>query len=793
MGIRKSHENQEVVLALFKGCEDALRTAVSFFQTAFSAQKNELKSKQCHQAGLVLLFRLLAIRYLEDRGVLLKSDDWFNTKSLQPFCTNGFESDLFDFDFDQFFFDHPIPESVMARIADSICLGRGQDVGFINLFDLGVEKIGDIYNHLLAFRIVEDEKKNWNLIYSNSVKKELGSYFTHPRLTHLLSESVGEYLEKHYPNKLDWLKIRICDNSCGSGHFLRQMIEDISYRLFVSEENASRKFADTVLDQNSFRRRLAQNCIFGIDKDVNAVWLTRLSLWLHTAEAGKPFVFLDHHILQGDAILSTIETPKVPEKEQLSFFGSNNESKKAKFSYASSFPEVFANQDKSLRGFDIVVGNPPWETVKPKAPEFYKYQTGAIKALPRRQLDQWIDYDKSRKLKYDRWVSDIKNYSAAIKDSGYQFQQGEVNTYSYFTERSMQILKKNGLLCYIVKLGLYGDEKTKGLRRHLFRDNHMEKMFIFKSNKMDGQKFFSQIDPNEKFLVFVNRKAGLNGFEKNQYEMRAKEISSLKDVNNIFESWQIYQVPDALDELNKATVFIEEKTKEVFDAVMKQPTIRRQGLVVGRELDQTLDRSVFSSKKTDIAIFTGSEVGHYTGKHATNWCKDKSVLRKYDVASKRLAVNNILPNSRRKLRCSELPKGQLSANSILTISGFKNDDEFYLTMAGLNSFIAEYYLRPSLSNLNLNNFRLYPLPIPTELANEVKAEIVKCAKEILKLSQFDERNESFKKVEALLAAGYGLSFEQIKTYLQFFEGVTEEYIQDVIDYAQIYRKKFKLR
>lgn len=869
---------QDVGVPFYEGCDDSLRAIFQVYQGHLKCGKDQFKSKNCHQASIILLFRLIAIRYLEDRGVLpvrdskyrhlsldrmkleiekkIKTGEKFSKKSFDIWQKvrllfkdvnsgafgiylghRGFESDLFEIDFDSFFRDNPIPDDVFSTVIDGICRGAGKNASQIDFYDLGVEKIGDVYNQLLALRLVMDEKGVWNLTYSESVKKELGSYFTHPSLTHLLSGSVIDYLRAHFPDDTEWLKLKICDNSCGSGHFLRQMIEDISYQLYISRNNTSKNEVQKVLDQNSFRRMLAQHCIFGIDRDINAVWLTKLSLWLHTAEHGKPFVFLDHHVIQGDSILSTAEIPQIPAKDledindyigrmdkqhsedkegvlksqklwsqlksvtkrhvklqnpQLSFFETAKEIKETYFSYALSFPEVFLNAKEGKRGFNVIVGNPPWDTVKPKVPDFYKLETGEEKAPARKVIDAWLEKDKGRMKRYEHYRENLTTYAKAIKEAGYSYQAGEVTTYAYFTERSMQTLSVNGLLCYIVKLGLYGDEKVKGLRHNLFADNYMERMWVVKSNKLDTIKFFPAVDPNEKFLVFVTRKAGLKKPKETlDYQLKAKQINSIDDVNHDFADWQTYNVKSELDSLSKITVYDTETRKSISSKIKSQPTIKSVGLEIARELDLTLDRKFFTETKTDIPIYSGFELQHFGLKPPESWCKDKKKILELSTSGvDRLAVNDIIPNSRRKIRCAEIPKGTLCANSLLLIHKFKSDTEKNLTLASINSMLVDYFLRPNLSNMHLNNFRLYDLPVPIEIPEMAKQEIVIQVKRLKKAKEFSEDLDAYKKIEGTLAACFGLTDEEIREYIQSFGGA--DISNDVVDYAQIARKEYGL-
>jgi hypothetical protein len=52
-----------------------------------------------------------------------------------------------------------------------------------------------------------------------------------------------------------------------------------------------------------WKRRVAQNCIYGVDLNPLAVDLAKLSLWLATTAKGKPLSFLDHHLRCGNALV----------------------------------------------------------------------------------------------------------------------------------------------------------------------------------------------------------------------------------------------------------------------------------------------------------------------------------------------------------------------------------------------------------------------------------------------------------------------------------------------------------
>src|SRR5205085_2380569 len=58
-------------------------------------------------------------------------------------------------------------------------------------------------------------------------------------------------------------------------------------------------------DLTYWKRRVVQQCIYGVDLNPLAVELAKLSLWLVTAAKGYPLSFLDHHLRAGNALIGS--------------------------------------------------------------------------------------------------------------------------------------------------------------------------------------------------------------------------------------------------------------------------------------------------------------------------------------------------------------------------------------------------------------------------------------------------------------------------------------------------------
>lgn len=131
-------------------------------------------------------------------------------------------------------------------------------------------------------------------------------------------------------------KIKIIDPACGSGAFLIEAFDFLlKYNQMIDDKIFNMTGTKNLFDDTT--KEILENNIFGVDLNKESVEITKLSLWLRTADKDKTLATLENNIKCGNSLISD-----------------KNLSEKS-FDWKEEFPEVFKEG-----GFDIVIGNPPY-------------------------------------------------------------------------------------------------------------------------------------------------------------------------------------------------------------------------------------------------------------------------------------------------------------------------------------------------------------------------------------------------------------------------------------------------
>lgn len=124
------------------------------------------------------------------------------------------------------------------------------------------------------------------------------------------------------------------DPACGSGAFLVYVFD----YLMAENQRVGDILGNTIFSTDEYVKDILRNNIYGVDLNEESVEITKLSLWLKSAQKGKKLTSLDDNIKCGNSLIDDSEV-------------AGNKA----FNWHTEFAEIFKNG-----GFDIVVGNPPY-------------------------------------------------------------------------------------------------------------------------------------------------------------------------------------------------------------------------------------------------------------------------------------------------------------------------------------------------------------------------------------------------------------------------------------------------
>ena len=153
------------------------------------------------------------------------------------------------------------------------------------------------------------------------------------------------------------------------------------------------------------------------------------------------------------------------------------------FHWELAFPDVFGRG-----GFDVVLGNPPWEHIELKEQEFFAMRDPAIAsaqnaairkdtiaALPASDPDLWAEWREAKRAAQGE---------VHFARTGGRFPlcaHGRINTYSLFAEHNRRILGPGGRAGFIVPSGIATDDNTKEYFKAIVSSGALHSLWEFEN------------------------------------------------------------------------------------------------------------------------------------------------------------------------------------------------------------------------------------------------------------------------------------------------------------------------
>ncbi|MEO8484081.1 MAG: Eco57I restriction-modification methylase domain-containing protein [Acidobacteriota bacterium] len=128
------------------------------------------------------------------------------------------------------------------------------------------------------------------------------------------------------------------------------------------------------------------------------------------------------------------------------------------FHWPLEFPDAFYERDGTPRtrpGFDVVIGNPPWEMLRAEAADRETSHSGSQPRTGRRNNQALT-----------RFIRECGAYPSC--------QRGHINLYQPFVDRALAIARRGGRVGLVLPWGLASDDGTSMLRRRLLEETAID-------------------------------------------------------------------------------------------------------------------------------------------------------------------------------------------------------------------------------------------------------------------------------------------------------------------------------
>ncbi|MFY7787572.1 MAG: Eco57I restriction-modification methylase domain-containing protein, partial [Thermoflexibacteraceae bacterium] len=325
----------------------------------------------------IIIDRIIFLRICEDRGVepndqlkeAIRTGNYYNNL-VQIFKTASakYNSSLFDFNKDMVSPSIVLDNKVVENVISDLYFPKSP----YQFAVIGTEILGTAYERFLGKVINITPANSVTIDEKPEVRKAGGVYYTPQYIVdEIVRQTIGKQIAGKTPKEIEQLSI--LDPSCGSGSFLLgayQFLLDWYLNYYYQQRLANptdRNLEKVLTPNNQLRteekKRILVQHLYGVDIDMQAVEVTKLSLALKAMEGeteatintqlrifkSKVLPNLDTNVVCGNSLVS-------PDFYEKGIFLTPKEQRKVNvFDWKDEFKAIMKKG-----GFDIVIGNPPY-------------------------------------------------------------------------------------------------------------------------------------------------------------------------------------------------------------------------------------------------------------------------------------------------------------------------------------------------------------------------------------------------------------------------------------------------
>lgn len=185
--------------------------------------------------------------------------------------------------------------------------------------------------------------------------------------------------------------------------------------------------------------------------------------------------------------------------------------------YDLTFPEVFfaAGSPSERRGFDAVLGNPPWDAVQPLAKEFFaSYDLRILDAPTRREratVERHVLADPGASAGYRTYVGGLdavkrgaeRLYEHVNQSAGGAASGAVLDLWQLFAERGVRLLSTSGFVGWVLPSAFHANQSATGIR-----DLYLNRCSLRRCYSFENRRRLFEIHSSYKFATIVASRTG---------------------------------------------------------------------------------------------------------------------------------------------------------------------------------------------------------------------------------------------------------------------------------------------
>ncbi|EME8909326.1 class I SAM-dependent DNA methyltransferase, partial [Campylobacter jejuni] len=508
--------------------------------------------------------------------------------------------------------------------------------------------------------------------------------------------------------------------------------------------------------------------------------LNKLNLYLNYINT---LHFVNKEELQILKALSQDDIQNLSQNEQAKAIISKYQKEFNFFNYELEFPEIIENQ--VFKGFDIIIGNPPWDKSEFSDNDFfpqYKSDYRSLIASKKKEIQDNLLAKDYIKQNYEKQKAHIDAINVYYKNT---FMSNsltkDINLFRLFVEKNLSLLKQDGNLAYVLPSALMFEDGSLTLRKEILENKTLEYFYSFENR----QAIFADVDSRYKFALMLIKNTQANHTHKIKTMFYKTDMNSLKNKDEILtlslkDIKKLSPTHLALMELkDKQALKILRKCYNAFQNLSFDYIDFRQ------ELNMTSDKDLFIEEFREglLPLYEGKMIHQFNANfsQATYFLekaklderlKSKELSRakkatgkelnpkliKYDREFFRLGYRAVASDTNeRTLIASLLPKNCGFGHSMFANAPKQyivKDDEICMdimpyekilfVLALLNSLVVDFIIRNMVQiNVSKTYLERIPLPQPSDEENQNNEIYKTLAKNALLLQLYNDKNHHF--------------------------------------------------